>query len=174
MAVNVSAMQIASENLLQHVAQSLASSGLAPESLVLELTESVLVHDPDLAARRLHELQRLGVRLAVDDFGTGYSSLSYLRQFPFDILKVDKSFVATITDADAIPAIVRGLLELGRTLGLETVAEGVEDAVQRDALRAQGCDLAQGFLYARPLEPAAARELLDRQPATITTADSQL
>ena len=151
MAVNVSASQIASSNLVQHVAQSLAGSGLAPESLVLELTESVLVHDPDLAARRLHELQHLGVRLAIDDFGTGYSSLSYLRRFPFDILKVDKSFVATITDAAAIPAIVRGLLELGRTLGLETVAEGVEDAVQRDALRAQGCDLAQGYLFARPM-----------------------
>ena len=96
------------------------------------------MHDADLAARRLQELRRLGVRLAVDDFGTGYSSLSYLRQFPFDILKVDKSFVATITDADAIPAIVRGLLDLGRTLGLETVAEGVEDVVQRDALRSMG------------------------------------
>ena len=172
MAVNVSGRQIASANLLQHVAQSLSASGLAPASLVLELTESVLVHDADLAARRLQELRRLGVRLAVDDFGTGYSSLSYLRQFPFDILKVDKSFVATITDADAIPAIVRGLLELGRTLGLETVAEGVEDAVQRDALRRHGCDLAQGFLFSRPISPSAARELLTRQSATQAPAGS--
>jgi diguanylate cyclase (GGDEF)-like protein/PAS domain S-box-containing protein len=164
MAVNVSGRQIASPNLVQHVAQSLAASGLAPEALILELTETVLVHEADLAARRLQELQGLGVRLAVDDFGTGYSSLSYLRQFPFDILKIDKSFVATITDADAIPAIVRGLLELGRTLGLETVAEGVEDIVQRDALRAHGCDLAQGFLFARPMTPVAARGLLATQP----------
>jgi diguanylate cyclase (GGDEF)-like protein/PAS domain S-box-containing protein len=166
MAVNVSGRQIASANLVQHVAQSLAASGLAPGALILELTETVLVHEADLAGRRLEELQRLGVRLAVDDFGTGYSSLSYLRQFPFDILKVDKSFVATITDADAIPAIVRGLLELGRTLGLETVAEGVEDLVQRDALRAHGCDLAQGYLFARPMTPVAARELLAKQPPT--------
>jgi diguanylate cyclase (GGDEF)-like protein/PAS domain S-box-containing protein len=164
MAVNVSGRQIASANLVQHVAQSLAASGLAPASLVLELTESVLVHDPDLAARRLEELRLLGVRLAVDDFGTGYSSLSYLRQFPFDILKVDQSFVATITDPDAMPAIVRGLLELGRTLGLETVAEGVEHAVQRDALRAHGCDLAQGYLFARPMSPEQARGLLTMAP----------
>ena len=156
MAVNVSAARSPHPTWSSTSRSRSPRSGLAPESLVLELTESVLVHEPDLAARRLHELQRLGVRLAVDDFGTGYSSLSYLRRFPFDILKVDKSFVATITDAAAIPAIVRGLLELGRTLGLETVAEGVEDAVQRDALRAQGCDLAQGYLFARPMTPAAA------------------
>jgi diguanylate cyclase (GGDEF)-like protein/PAS domain S-box-containing protein len=172
MAVNVSGRQIASPNLVQHVAQSLAASGLAPEALILELTETVLVHEADLAAHRLEELQGLGVRLAVDDFGTGYSSLSYLRQFPFDILKVDKSFVATITDADAIPAIVRGLLELGRTLGLETVAEGVETIVQRDALQAHGCDLAQGFLYARPMTPVAARGLLATQAPTHAPADN--
>jgi diguanylate cyclase (GGDEF)-like protein/PAS domain S-box-containing protein len=172
MAVNVSGRQIASPNLVQHVAQSLAASGLAPEALILELTETVLVHEADLAAHRLEELQGLGVRLAVDDFGTGYSSLSYLRQFPFDILKVDKSFVATITDADAIPAIVRGLLELGRTLGLETVAEGVENIVQRDALQAHGCDLAQGFLYARPMTPVAARGLLATQAPTHAPADN--
>jgi diguanylate cyclase (GGDEF)-like protein/PAS domain S-box-containing protein len=172
MAVNVSGRQIASPNLVQHVAQSLAASGLAPEALILELTETVLVHEADLAAHRLEELQGLGVRLAVDDFGTGYSSLSYLRQFPFDILKVDKSFVATITDADAIPAIVRGLLELGRTLGLETVAEGVENIVQRDALQAHGCDLAQGFLYARPMTPVAAGGLLATQAPTHAPADN--
>jgi diguanylate cyclase (GGDEF)-like protein/PAS domain S-box-containing protein len=172
MAVNVSGRQLASANLTQHVARSLRASGLAPTALVLELTETVLVDDPDLAARRLQELRRLGVRLAVDDFGTGYSSLSYLRQFPFDILKVDRSFVATITDADAIPAIVRGLLELGRTLGLETVAEGVEDDVQRIALRTHGCDLAQGYLFARPMSAAAARVLLTGQSATHTPADS--
>jgi diguanylate cyclase (GGDEF)-like protein/PAS domain S-box-containing protein len=172
MAVNVSGRQIASPNLVQHVAQSLAASGLAPEALILELTETVLVHEADLAAHRLEELQGLGVRLAVDDFGTGYSSLSYLRQFPFDILKVDKSFVATITDADAIPAIVRGLLELGRTLGLDTVAEGVENIVQRDALQAHGCDLAQGFLFARPMTPMAAGGLLATQAPTHAPADN--
>jgi diguanylate cyclase (GGDEF)-like protein/PAS domain S-box-containing protein len=168
MAVNVSGRQIASANLVQHVEQALSGSGLAAPSLVLELTETVLVQEADLAARRLQELRRIGVRLAVDDFGTGYSSLSYLRQFPFDILKVDQSFVATITDPDVIPAIVRGLLELGRTLGLETVAEGVEHPVQREALRLQGCDLAQGYLFARPMSSADARALLLRQNALLS------
>jgi EAL domain-containing protein (putative c-di-GMP-specific phosphodiesterase class I) len=100
------------------------------------------------------------VRLAIDDFGTGYSSLSYLRQFPVDILKLDRSFVSMIAEFTATPAIVRGLLDLGRTLGLETVAEGVEDAFQRDALREQGCDLAQGYLFSRPLTPVDASRLL--------------
>jgi diguanylate cyclase (GGDEF)-like protein/PAS domain S-box-containing protein len=171
MAVNVSGRQLASANLVQHVAQALNASGLPPGALVLELTETVLVDDPDLAARRLQELRRLGVRLAVDDFGTGYSSLSYLRRFPFDILKVDRSFVATITDAEAIPAIVRGLLELGRTLGLETVAEGVEHEIQRDALHRHGCQLAQGYLFARPMCAVDARALLIAQSRTPATAD---
>jgi EAL domain-containing protein (putative c-di-GMP-specific phosphodiesterase class I) len=100
------------------------------------------------------------VRLAIDDFGTGYSSLSYLRQFPVDILKIDRSFINTITDRTKIPAIVRGLLDLGRTLELETVAEGVEDDIQLDSLRDENCELAQGYLFARPLEPIDAEALL--------------
>jgi EAL domain-containing protein (putative c-di-GMP-specific phosphodiesterase class I) len=160
MAVNVSGRQIASPDLIAHVAESIATSKVDPHSLILEMTETVLVQDSDLATRRLEELHELGVRLAIDDFGTGYSSLSYLRQFPVDILKVDQSFVSMITDATDTPAIVRGLLDLGRTLGLETVAEGVEDVFQRDALREQGCDLAQGYLFARPLTPVDARNLL--------------
>ena len=122
---------------------------------------------PDETIKTLGKLRDLRCQIAIDDFGTGYSSLSYLRQFPFDILKVDQSFVATITDPDVIPAIVRGLLELGRTLGLETVAEGVEHPVQRDALRLQGCDLAQGYLFARPMNSADARALLLRQNALL-------
>jgi EAL domain-containing protein (putative c-di-GMP-specific phosphodiesterase class I) len=120
----------------------------------VELTESVLVHDAQVAADRLHALRDLGLRVAVDDFGTGYSSLSYLRQFPINILKIDRSFVQTITSRLQIPPIVRGLLDLGRTLGLEMVAEGVELEVQRDQLRLEHCNLAQGFLFSRPLEAA--------------------
>lgn len=160
MAVNVSGRQIASPELTTHVAEALTTNRLDPHSLTLEMTETVLVQDSDIATRRLEELHRMGVRLAIDDFGTGYSSLSYLRRFPVDILKVDRSFVSMITDATVTPAIVRGLLDLGRTLGLETVAEGVEDVLQRDALHKQGCDLAQGFLFAKPLTPADARNLL--------------
>jgi len=110
----------------------------------------------------LHELHDLGVRLAIDDFGTGYSSLSYLRQFPVDILKIDRSFVHSITERDNLPAIVRGLLELGRTLDLETVAEGIELPEQRDSLRDQNCRFGQGFLFSHPLMESAANELLER------------
>ena len=127
-------------------------SGLDPHSLVLEVTETALVTDIDGAAQRLQALRDLGVRIAIDDFGTGYSSLNYLRQFPVDILKIDRSFISGITDREDVPAIVRGLLDLGRTLDLAMVAEGVELDVQRDRLRDEDCRLAQGFLFARPLE----------------------
>jgi diguanylate cyclase (GGDEF)-like protein/PAS domain S-box-containing protein len=163
-AVNVSARQIASPELLPHVAEALAHSGLAPANLVLELTESTLVQDPTTATERLSELRGLGVKLAIDDFGTGYSSLSYLRQFPVDILKIDRSFINSITDRDQVPAIVRGLLDLGRTLELATVAEGVELEVQRDRLRDEHCDYAQGYLFARPLDARDAEELLVHLP----------
>jgi EAL domain-containing protein (putative c-di-GMP-specific phosphodiesterase class I) len=125
------------------------------------------VRDPAFVARRLHELHALGVRIAVDDFGTGYSSLSYLRQFPVDILKIDQSFVSTITATDTTPAILRGLLDLANTLDLETVAEGIEFDAQRDSLRAQHCDFGQGFLLARPLSAVGASELLEREHVTV-------
>ena len=160
MAVNVSARQIASPELVSDVQSALARSGLDPAHLVLEVTESALVSDPSVAASRLRVLRGLGIRLALDDFGTGYSSLSYLRQFPADILKIDRSFVASITEPDQSPALVRGLLGLARTLGLETIAEGVELEVQRNLLRAEGCDHAQGYLFAPPLDAADAELLL--------------
>ncbi len=152
MAVNVSARQIATPELVDHVAKALEESGFPPSSLVLEMTESVLVEDAVVAAERLGELRSLGVRLAIDDFGTGYSSLSYLRQFPIDILKIDRSFTDTITNESLAPAIVRGLLDLAKTLRIATVAEGIEREVQRDSLRDQHCDFGQGFLFAKPLD----------------------
>jgi diguanylate cyclase (GGDEF)-like protein len=160
MAVNVSGRQVASPFLGDHVVDALRGAGLEPAALTLELTESTLVEDPGSAAARLTALRDLGIRLAIDDFGTGYSSLSYLRQFPLDILKIDRSFISTITEPDHVPAIVRGLLDLGRTLGLTTVAEGVESEIQQDQLRAVGCDCAQGHLFARPLDPDGVEELL--------------
>jgi diguanylate cyclase (GGDEF)-like protein/PAS domain S-box-containing protein len=160
MAVNVSARQVASPLLVDHVVEALQRSGLEPRALTLELTESTLVEDPGSAAGRLGALRELGIRLAIDDFGTGYSSLSYLRQFPLDILKIDRSFISTITEPGHVPAIVRGLLDLGRTLGLTTVAEGVELELQQEQLRAIGCDYAQGYYFARPLDPASVEELL--------------
>ena len=157
MAVNLSARQLASAELLGDVQQALHDSGLAAARLVLEMTETSLVQDAPVAASRLHELRALGVRLAIDDFGTGYSSLSYLRQFPVDILKIDRSFINTITDREKIPAIVRGLLDLGRTLQLETVAEGIESDAQ----------LGQGYLFARPLPAHAAERLLGVMTAAV-------
>jgi len=160
MAVNVSGVQLASAELVADVGIALAESGLRPDSLVLELTETVLVRDPGGATTRLEELRALGARIAIDDFGTGYSSLSYLRQFPIDILKIDRSFVQTITSADVLPPLVGGLMGLATALGLETVAEGIEDEVQRDQLAAAGCQFAQGYLFARPLPVAEIDELL--------------
>ena len=162
MAVNLSTRQIATIDIVEHVALALQQSGFPAESLVLEMTESALVEDATTAATRLHQLRALGVRLAIDDFGTGYSSLSYLRQFPIDILKIDRSFVSSITDGESLPAIVRGLLDLGKTLQLETVAEGIELGVQRDSLRDQNCEFGQGFLFARPLSVAECETLLCR------------
>jgi diguanylate cyclase (GGDEF)-like protein/PAS domain S-box-containing protein len=160
MAVNLSGRQIATPEIVEHVASALEGSGLLPASLILELTESVLVQDTETAARRLEALRALDVRLAIDDFGTGYSSLSYLRQFPIDILKIDRSFTNTITDRSHIPAIVRGLLDLARTLNMETVAEGIELDVQLDSLRDQHCDFGQGFLFAKPLNADDAAMLI--------------
>ncbi|GAB3354944.1 hypothetical protein GCM10027300_22820 [Modestobacter lapidis] len=160
MAVNVSARQLASSALVDHVREALADSGIAPSTLVLEVTETALVTDPQAVAEQLAQVRALGVRLALDDFGTGYSSLSYLRQFDVDILKIDRSFVGTMTEPGDDAAILHGLLELGRRLQLEIVAEGVELEVQRDLLRAERCALAQGYLFARPLDSADAELLL--------------
>jgi diguanylate cyclase (GGDEF)-like protein/PAS domain S-box-containing protein len=160
MAVNVSGHQLGSPDFVRQVQGALVRSGLDPANLVLEMTETALVRDPATTAAKLHELRALGIRLAIDDFGTGYSSLSYLRQFPVDILKIDRSFVDSITERDQVPAILRGLLDLGRTLELETIAEGVENELQRDRLREEGCNLAQGYLFARPLGIADAEALL--------------
>src|SRR5207237_1671382 len=129
---------------LSDVATTLARTGLPPAALVIELTETALVRDAAVAARRLQQLRALGVRLAVDDFGTGYSSLSYLRQFPLDILKIDRSFVSGVTAGGEMPPILKGLVDLGHTLGLDMVAEGIEHERQVDALGREGCHLGQG------------------------------
>ena len=159
-AVNLSGRQIGTPGIVDDVATTLRESGLDPAALILELTESVLVQDPETAATRLHELHALGVQVAVDDFGTGYSSLSYLRQFPIDILKIDRSFTETITNQTRNPPLVQGLLDLAKTLDLKTVAEGIEHTMQLDSLRDQGCDFGQGFLFAKPLSTVDAATLV--------------
>jgi EAL domain-containing protein (putative c-di-GMP-specific phosphodiesterase class I) len=161
MAVNLSGRQIDDPHLVADVSAALAASGLPAHRLTLEITESVLMADVDTTTATLHALKALGVRLAIDDFGTGYSSLSYLRRFPVDILKIDRSFVATLHTGDTDIALVRSILSLGQTLELETIAEGIEEVAQLDQLRKLGASLGQGYLFARPLDPDALTELLE-------------
>jgi diguanylate cyclase (GGDEF)-like protein/PAS domain S-box-containing protein len=160
MSVNVSGRQLQHPAFVAEVAAVLASTGLAPELLTLELTESVLMQDAEAATAVLVELKSLGVRLAIDDFGTGYSSLNYLRRFPIDELKIDRSFVASLDDGPTHSAVVLSILRLGETLQLETVAEGIEEASQLAALRGLGADLGQGYLFARPLDAVAVTDLI--------------
>lgn len=162
--VNVSPRQILDTRFVRDVADVLAATGLPPPSLTLELTETLLMSDPDTASRRLARIRDLGVRLAVDDFGTGFSSLSYLRQFPVDQVKIDRSFIAGIGTEGVTDdlAVARTIVDLGRILRLDTVAEGIETAEQLDALRRLGCDLGQGFYLARPMDPPAVLTYLAR------------
>ena len=128
---------------------------------MLELTESSLVEDPDQAVRRLQELRELGIRLAIDDFGTGYSSLGYLQRYPIEILKVHRAFVAELGLHPDEPALAKAILQLAHHLGMQTIAEGVEAAVQVDVLRALGCGYAQGYHFARPLTTEEFAALLE-------------
>ena len=133
------------------VAEALRTSGLTPERLCLEVTETALMNQPEVAAASLNELDALGVELAIDDFGTGYSSLSYLKMFPLDVLKIDRCFVSGLPGDVQDSAIVRSVIELAGALGMVVTAEGVEEAAQADALLSLGCRRAQGYLFARPV-----------------------
>jgi PAS domain S-box-containing protein len=150
-AVNVAERQLRDPDFVADVRAALAAGQLPSEALLLEITEGALVQEPERVRRTLVALKALGVRLAVDDFGTGYSSLSYLQRFPIDVLKIDKSFVRGVASEEGDRAIARTVVALGRTLGLHTVAEGVETEAQRAVLAGLGCDLGQGYLFARPL-----------------------
>jgi EAL domain-containing protein (putative c-di-GMP-specific phosphodiesterase class I) len=155
LAVNLSPVQFRSGNLLTCVTDALVEAGLCPARLELEVTESVLLENNAESLAVLHQLKASGVHIVLDDFGTGYSSLSYLRMFPFDKIKIDRSFVAEFSNRADCAAIVCAVTGLGRTLQLDTTAEGVETAEQFELLRAAGCSHAQGYLFSRPV-PAAA------------------
>jgi EAL domain-containing protein (putative c-di-GMP-specific phosphodiesterase class I) len=150
MSVNVSGRQIAERGFVDEVRRVLDDTGIEPGRLILELTEGVLMQDTEATLATLVDLKKLGVRLAIDDFGTGHSSLTWLRRLPADFLKVDRTFVAGLGTNPSDTAIVRAVLDLGRALGLITVAEGVETPEQLALLRDLGCDLAQGYHLARP------------------------
>lgn len=150
LSVNVSGRQLVSATFVRDVAAIIASTGIPAHALTLELTESVILEHTNALMVTLDELRRLGVSLAVDDFGTGYASLSYLQRFPLNVLKVDRCFIESIASQEADQALVRAMVALGRALGLRIVAEGIEDAEQREAVHRMGCELGQGFHFARP------------------------
>jgi diguanylate cyclase (GGDEF)-like protein len=150
-AVNLSPAQFRSPGLLQAIVGALAASGLAPERLELEITETILLQDSETTLGMLYRLRELGVRIAMDDFGTGYSSLSYLQSFPFDKIKIDRSFVRDIAESTGSLNIVRAVAALAKGLGMTATAEGVETAQQLDTIRAEGCTEMQGYLFSRPL-----------------------
>jgi diguanylate cyclase (GGDEF)-like protein len=151
LSVNVSQLQLDTDDLIDDVKRALAASGLASEALTLEITETTLMSNAEETARRLHELKRLGVRIAVDDFGTGYSSLSHLRQFPVDVLKIDRSFVSQLAEGGENEILLHTLVQLGKALEIETTAEGIERPQDLSLIRDQECDNGQGFLFTRPL-----------------------
>ncbi|WP_153305857.1 sensor domain-containing protein [Desulfogranum mediterraneum] len=161
--VNVSARQFRYQELLQMLQGVVQRTCFKPINLELELTESLVMNNPRRAAKLLNELKEQGFSLAMDDFGTGYSSLAYLRRFPFDMIKIDKSFICDLGTNSEAEAIVRAMLSLGKALGLRMVAEGVETEIQKDFLEREGCDEIQGYLYSRPLPADAFFELLKRQ-----------
>ena len=171
MSVNLSGRQLEDPNIVADVAAALADSGLPPGALVLEITETVLMHDTEATIARLTALKALGVRLAVDDFGTGYSSLRYLRRFPIDILKMAKPFVDGLdTGDDEGRALARAIVELATSLKLACIAEGIEAGAQADVLHELGCSLGQGFHFARPMAPDAMTALMLDAPSTLTFA----
>ena len=166
--VNVSGIQLAEPGFIDDVANALTATGLASASLNLEITESTLVEYTAPIAELLRSLQTMGVHIVIDDFGVGQSSLAYLRQFPVDVIKLDRSYVEGITDADYVPALVGGLLELARKLEITSLAEGIETPAQREALVREGCELGQGYLFARPVDAATAARMLSDLGYAIT------
>jgi len=160
MSVNVSVKQLESPGFVEEVRVALDSSGLEPNNLVLEITEGVLLRETDEIAARLRELKVLGVQLAIDDFGTGYSSLSYLQTLPLDVLKIDKRFVDNVSVGANNAALASAIIAIGQALGMQTVAEGIEREEQANTLRRLHCQSGQGYMFARPLDPAGIEALL--------------
>jgi EAL domain-containing protein (putative c-di-GMP-specific phosphodiesterase class I) len=155
MSVNLSAKQLEQPDLVERVVEVLAETGLTAASLRLEVTETSLIADGAAAQKTMRGLDWLGVGLHMDDFGTGYGSLDYLQRFPFDTLKIDRSFVRGIAYDHESHLIVRSILDLAQAFGMDVVAEGIEDAEQLEELKTMGCPCGQGYYFARPMEPGA-------------------
>ena len=164
--VNVSGRQLYADDLVQVVKDVLSDSGIPPKSLKLEITETVLMDEPDVAIKVLNEVRDLGVRLGIDDFGTGYSSLSYLQQLPADVLKIDRAFIQNMADSAEDQQIVKTIADLGHNLGMTLIAEGIERENEVPLLRQYGCDLTQGFFFARPMPAGEAGAFLRKTNMT--------
>jgi diguanylate cyclase (GGDEF)-like protein len=162
-AVNVSGRQLESDQIITDVQQALRHSGLAPSALTLEITETTLMADAEGTVRRLREIKAMGVRVAIDDFGTGYSSLAHLRKFPVDALKIDRSFITGLGQNLEGDTLIHTLIQLGKALAIETIAEGIEEPGELTLLRDEDCDGGQGFLFARPLDGEQTRAFLEER-----------
>ena len=149
--INLSARQLDRDQIVTEISAALHGNGLDPNSLCVEVTETTLMRDLDEALKRLRAIKALGVRIAIDDFGTGYSSFAHLQQFPFDVLKIDQSFIQRLAYGQSAEMLVRSQIQLANALHIETVAEGVEQPYQLDFLLREGCRSAQGFLLSRPI-----------------------
>jgi EAL domain-containing protein (putative c-di-GMP-specific phosphodiesterase class I) len=160
MNVNISARQLEKKDLVEQIAQVLNETELNPNCLKLEITESVIMSNAEEAIDTVRRLRQMGVRVSIDDFGTGYSSLSYLHRFPIDTLKVDRSFVNRIGNEDEHAEIIQTIIKLASNLGMDVVAEGVENAEQLNFLRQINCNYGQGYYYSRPVESSAAAEMI--------------
>jgi diguanylate cyclase (GGDEF)-like protein len=168
MAVNVSGRQLDTDQLVADIEEALSTSGLDPEALTIEITETTLMRNVEETAHRLAQVKALGVRIAIDDFGTGYSSLAHLQRFPVDALKIDRSFILGLKDNQEGETLIRTLVQLGKALSIETLAEGIEQQHELSLLREQDCDSGQGYLFARPLDVAATEAFLQNWVAPIT------
>ncbi len=173
MAVNVSARQLDTDAFVTDVRDALSRSGLEPSALTLELTETTLMRDADETARRLATIKGLGVRIAIDDFGTGYSSLAHLQKFPVDALKIDRSFISGLNDNQEGETLLHTLVQLGKALSIETLAEGIEQTQELTLLQGEQCDSGQGFIYARPLDVDATEAFLREWAENATPAVPQ-
>ncbi|MGO9489711.1 MAG: putative bifunctional diguanylate cyclase/phosphodiesterase [Solirubrobacteraceae bacterium] len=167
-AVNVSGRQLDDDQLIEDIRDALSASGLAAESLTIEITETTLMKDVESTARRLIAIKELGVRIAIDDFGTGYSSLAHLQRFPVDALKIDRSFISGLSRNREGETLIHTLVQLGKALSIQTFAEGIEHQEELSLLQEQDCDKGQGFLFARPLEAADAADFFARWTAQRT------
>jgi EAL domain-containing protein (putative c-di-GMP-specific phosphodiesterase class I) len=173
MAVNVSARQLDTDELVSEVRDALSHSGLEPSALTLELTETTLMRNAEETARRLAAVKALGVRVAIDDFGTGYSSLAHLQRFPVDALKIDGSFISGLNDNQEGETLLHALVQLGKALSIETLAEGIEHQQELSLLQDEQCDSGQGFLYARPLDADATEAFLRDAASNPASAPAQ-